>query len=156
MPSLQLILSLDRKYHKNRFVISENIAIFENAAMSILKGDAINATPRMRVMLMKQLPTMLPRAKSKKPFRTELTLVANSGMLVPKATTVAPIMTGGTPTLAAMKEEDSTMKNAVAITTEAPASASDTYLRIRRFSDFGTPERFKTLEAAISYAIHSE
>ena len=93
--------------------------------MFTFRGDAIKATPRMSVMLMKPLPTMLPSAKSKCPFRVELTLVANSGMLVPKAIIVAPITTGGIPTPTAMVEADSTMKNAVAITKAAPTNAND-------------------------------
>ena len=64
--------------------MSENIAKSENAAMSTLKGDAIKATPRMQVTFMKQLPTMLPSAKSKCPFLAEEILVASSGRLVPK------------------------------------------------------------------------
>src|SRR3972149_2252810 len=128
-PSLQLILSLPKKYHKNRFMISENRAKLEKAAMLTVRGDAISATPRMSVVLMKALPTMLPSARSKCPFRAELTLVANSGKVVPKATIVAPITTRGIPTLSAMNDDESTMKNAVAITTLAPANANKAYLR---------------------------
>ena len=64
-PSLQLILSLPKKYHRNRFMIRENITRFEKAEMLTASGDAIKATPRIRVMLMKPLPTMFPSAKSK-------------------------------------------------------------------------------------------
>ena len=124
VPSRQLILSLDRKYHKNRLVISENNAKLENAVMLTAKGDTIKATPRINVMLMKQLPTILPNAKSKWPFLAELILVTNSGMLVPKAIIVAPMTTGGTPALAAMKEAESTMKNALAITPAAPITVN--------------------------------
>src|SRR3972149_5072740 len=134
-PSLQLILSLPKKYHRNRFMISENIAMFEKAAMLTASGDAIKATPRIRVMLMKPLPMMFPSAKSKCPFRAELTAVANSGMLVPKAIIVAPITTRGIPTLTAMKVDDSTMKNAVAITMLAPAIDNHAYLRRLFFSE---------------------
>ena len=97
--------------------------------MFTVKGDAISATPRMRVVFMKPLPTMLPSARSKCPFRAELTLVANSGMLVPKATIVAPMTIRGTPMLSAISEEDSTIKNAVVMTTLAPAKANNPYLR---------------------------
>ena len=65
MPSFQPILSLDKKYHKNKLVISENNAKLEKADMLIFKGDAIKAIPRMQVMFKKQLPTMSPNAKSK-------------------------------------------------------------------------------------------
>src|SRR3972149_10737205 len=137
-PSLQLILSLPKKYHKNRLMMSENMTKFEKAAMLTVRGDAINATPRIRVMLMKPLPIMLPSAKSKCPFRAELTLVANSGILVPKATIVAPMTTRGIPALSAMNDDESTMKNAVAITTLAPANAKEAYLRSPLLSWAGT------------------
>ena len=76
-------------------------------------------------MLMKQLPTMLPKARLKWPFLAELMLVVSSGMPVPKATMVAPMTTGGTPALAAMKEAESTMKKALATTAAAPTKAND-------------------------------
>src|SRR4030067_2949555 len=116
VPSLQLIFSLDRKYHKNMFIMSEKRARLENAVILIVKGDAIKATPSRQVMFMKQLPTMLPNARSKCPFLTELKLVASSGMLVPKATIVAPMTRGGAPSLVAIKEADSMMENAPATT----------------------------------------
>jgi hypothetical protein len=53
-------------------------------------------------------------------------LVTSSGMLVPKATIVAPMTTGGTPALTAMYEAESTMKKALAITPEAPTNAKNT------------------------------
>jgi hypothetical protein len=98
-PSRRPILSFDRKYHKRRFAINAKIATFEKALKSILKGDDIKVTPRMQVMFMKQLPTMLPSAKPKCPFLTESMLVASSGMLVPKAITVAPMTSLGMPIL---------------------------------------------------------
>ena len=88
--------------------------------MLILKGDATSVTPRMHVMFKKQLPTIFPKARSKWPFLTASKLVANSGTLVPKATTVAPIITGGTPTAAAILEADSTMKKELITTPTAP------------------------------------
>lgn len=100
--SLQVIFSLDKKYHSNRLATSENMARLENAAMFTFSGEAANVTPKIRVMFMKQLPTMFPRAKSKCPFFAASILVANSGMLVPNATTVAPITTLGMPMLTAM------------------------------------------------------
>jgi hypothetical protein len=110
VPSRRPILSLDRKYHKRRFVINEKIATLEKALITILKGDATNVIPRIKVMFMKQLPITFPNAKSRCPFLTALKLVDSSGTLVPKATTVAPMTTGGMPTLAAKKDEDSTIK----------------------------------------------
>ena len=65
VPSLRPILSLDRKYHRRRLVISENIAKFAKAAISTFNGEAVKVTLRMQVMSMKQLPTMFPSASSK-------------------------------------------------------------------------------------------
>jgi len=78
--------------------------------MFTLKGASNKVNPKIKVMFMKQLPMMLPTARSKKPFLTESRLVASSGTLVPKAITVAPTITGGTPTLKAKKEAESTIK----------------------------------------------
>jgi len=110
VPSRRPILSFDRKYHKRRFVINEKIATLENALMLIVRGDVTKVTPRIKVRFMKQLPTILPNANSKCPFLTASTLVISSGTLVPKATTVAPMTTGGIPTLEARKDADSTIK----------------------------------------------
>jgi hypothetical protein len=110
VPSLRPILSFDRKYHKRRFVINEKRATLEKALMLMVRVDATNVIPRIKVIFMKQLPIMLPNASSKCPFLTAPKLVESSGKLVPKATTVAPIKTGGMPTLAARKEADSTIK----------------------------------------------
>ena len=66
VPSRRPILSFDRKYHKRRFVINENIATLEKALITIeLTDDVISVIPRIKVMFMKQLPTMLPNASSK-------------------------------------------------------------------------------------------
>jgi hypothetical protein len=62
-PSLQPSLLLEMKYHRNKLVISEKMASRENAAMFTLSGEATKITPKISVMLMKQLPTMFPRAK---------------------------------------------------------------------------------------------
>ena len=101
VPSLQVNFSLDRKYHKRRLVIREKMANLEKAVIFTRRGEATRVTPKIHVMFMKPLPTMLPSARSKCPFRVAAMLVANSGTLVPKATIVAPMMTGGTPTLRA-------------------------------------------------------
>ena len=85
----------------------------------------MRATPRMKVMFMKQLPTMLPKARLKCPFLAELILVVSSGIPVPKATIVAPIITGGTPALAAMYDAESTMKKALVTTATAPINVSE-------------------------------
>jgi hypothetical protein len=110
VPSRLPTLSFDRKYHKSKFVINEKMATLEKALMLIVKGDATKVMPRIKVIFMKQLPIMLPNANSRCPFLTASILVDSSGTLVPKATTVAPITTGGRPTLADRKDDDSTMK----------------------------------------------
>ena len=101
VPSRRPILSFDRKYHKRRFVLNEERATLEKTPMLIVKGDATKVIPRIEVIFMKQLPIILANANSKCPFLTASTLVDNSGALVPKATTVAPMTTGGIPTLEA-------------------------------------------------------
>lgn len=78
--------------------------------ISMLKGDMKKVNPRISVMFRKQLPMTFPMARSRNPFLIEVMLVANSGMLVPKATTVAPTITGGTPAPNAKKDAESTMK----------------------------------------------
>jgi len=101
VPSRRPVLSFERKYHKRRFVINEKRVTLEKALMLIVKDDVINVIPRIRVMLMKQLPIILPNASSRWPFLTAPKLVDSSGTLVPKATTVAPMTTGGMPILVA-------------------------------------------------------
>lgn len=128
-PSRQPIFSLDKKYHRKTFVINEMMTRSEKAFTLTLKGRARSVTPKMHVMLMKQLPTMLPSAKSKCPFRTALMLVASSGTLVPKAMTVTPITTFGMPTLTAMKDAVSTMKQAQMTTPTEPNTAKEANLR---------------------------
>ena len=77
----------------------------EKASMSTRKGAAINVMPKIKVMFMKALPTMLPSARSAWPFLRESRLVTNSGKLVPMATIVAPITTFGIPTLKARMKQ---------------------------------------------------
>ena len=79
--------------------INEKIANFEKAAVSTLNGDSRKVNPKIKVIFIKQLPITFPRARSRKPFLTESKLVASSGILVPKATTVAPTTIGGIPIL---------------------------------------------------------
>ena len=63
-PSRQPIFSFDRKYDKKRLEISEKMINLEKTAMSTLKGAATKVTPKIRVIFIKQLPTMLPSARS--------------------------------------------------------------------------------------------
>ena len=90
--------------------ISEKIIKSEKADMFTLRGASSKVNPKIKVMLIKQLPITFPRARSMKPFLTETTLVASSGTLVPKATIVAPTITGGIPEFNAKKDADSIMK----------------------------------------------
>lgn len=64
MPSRLPILSLEIKYHNNKLVISEKTIKSEKASISTRKGVTIKAIPRINVMFMKQLPMMLPSARS--------------------------------------------------------------------------------------------
>ena len=70
--------------------MSENMASLEKADMFTFNGEETNVTPKMHVTFMKQLPIMLPRARSRCPFRVAVMLVASSGTLVPNAIIVAP------------------------------------------------------------------
>jgi len=63
-------------------VISEKMASLEKATMFTFNGEATNVTPKMQVMFMKPLPTMLPNAKSKCPFRVAARVVSLSLYLV--------------------------------------------------------------------------
>jgi len=82
-------------YHNMMLAINEKSIRSEKADTSTLKGARRKVNPKIKVMFKKQLPMMFPTARSKKPFLTESKLVASSGTLVPKATTVAPTITGG-------------------------------------------------------------
>jgi len=81
----------------------------EKAEIFTSTGDIKKVTPKIKVMFRKQLPMTFPRARSRNPFLTEDMLVASSGTLVPKATTVPPTITGGIPALNAKKDADSTI-----------------------------------------------
>jgi hypothetical protein len=88
-------------YPKTILDIKENSIKSENAETFTFNGASRNVNPRINVMLMKQLPITFPRARSMNPFLTESTLVTSSGKLVPKATKVAPTMSGGIPAIKA-------------------------------------------------------
>ena len=81
-------------YHNKVLAIKEKTIRSENADTSTLNGASRKVNPKIKVMFKKQLPMTFPTARSRKPFLTESKLVASSGMLVPKATTVAPTTTG--------------------------------------------------------------
>ena len=100
--------------------INEKSIKSEKAEILTSIGANTKVNPKIKVMLMKQLPITFPSARSMKPFLTESTLVTSSGKLVPKATTVAPTITGGTPTFKAKKEADSIIKKDAATTPIIP------------------------------------
>jgi hypothetical protein len=88
--------------------------------MSTLRDEASNGIPKMHVVFIKQVPTILPSARSKCPFRTAPTLTTSTGRLVPKATIVEPIIIADIPVLLAMLEAELMIKKEL-ITT--PCSA---------------------------------
>ena len=83
--------------------------------MSIDIGDPSNmgtnsVIPKINVMLIKLLPTMLPKASDECPLKKAFKLKLSSGRLVPKAIMVAPINDSGIPIDSAMTTADSTRK----------------------------------------------
>jgi len=114
-PSLQPSLPRDKKYHKRRLAIKEKTTRSRKTSIFIVKGKPTsagtnNVIPRIKVMFMKQLPTMFPKAKAECPFKKAFTLVENSGKLVPNAIIVAPMRVLGTPANSAIVTADSTIK----------------------------------------------
>jgi len=101
---------LDKKCHKSSLATSENKARSVKPVMSILKGEAIRVTPKMHVVFMKQLPTIFLKARPRCPSFVAFVLVASSGALVPIATTVAPMTTGGVPKMRMICEAELTGK----------------------------------------------
>jgi hypothetical protein len=113
--------------------IKENRIKSEKAETFTFKGANRKLNPKINVMLIKQLPITFPKARSINPFLTESILVINSGKLVPKATTVAPIITGGTPALEAKKDADSTMKKEDDTTPNTPINEKIAYFFLSTF-----------------------
>ena len=95
--------------------------------ISILKDEAINGIPKIHVVFMKQVPTIFPSAKSKCPFRTAPMLTTNTGRLVPKATTVEPIIRADMPVVLAMLEVELMIKKALITTPAAPKNVNNMY-----------------------------
>ena len=81
---------------------------------------ANRVTPRMRVVLKKAAPMMLPNAKLGCPRRMAFTPMVNSGMLVPTATMVAPMTCWETPAVVAIEIAAWTIKLALITTPKAP------------------------------------
>src|SRR3990170_2830902 len=110
-PSFQASLSIDKKYHRNKLATKENMTKSVKKVMFLTeKGAASSVIPRIRVVLMKPLPTIFPKPKAECPPRKAFTVVENSGKLVPKAMMVAPIIDLDTPANSAIATADSTMK----------------------------------------------
>jgi hypothetical protein len=110
-PSFQPSLSIDKKYHRKRLATKENMTRSVKKVMFLTeKGAASSVIPKIKVMLMKPLPTIFPKPKAECPPRKAFTVVENSGRLVPKAMIVAPIIDSDTPANSAIVTEDSTMK----------------------------------------------
>ena len=63
VPSFQLILSLDIKYHINRLEIKENNTKSVNATILTVNDEKRRVTPRMQVRLINPLPMIFPKAK---------------------------------------------------------------------------------------------
>ncbi len=73
------------------------------------------------------LPTTLPSAMSGEPPSAEPTLTAISGALVPKATTVRPMISGGMPAAAARREAPRTSNSAPSTSTTNPPIRRSTF-----------------------------
>jgi len=69
-PSRQLILSLDRKYHKNMLAMTENMTKLEKIVISTRNVHMVSVAPRMRVVSTKHVPTMFPKDMSACPFES--------------------------------------------------------------------------------------
>src|SRR6056297_1486841 len=76
------------------------------------KGDSMAENPMTKAMLAIFEPTTFEMAIEPEPFMDALILTANSGALVPNATTVRPMNNGETPKLVAKPEAPSTSQSA--------------------------------------------
>ena len=63
----------------------------------ILMGYMRAESPSIKRMFAILLPTTFPRARLLSPFREEIIPIVSSGELVPNATIVNPMTSGGTP-----------------------------------------------------------
>src|SRR5262245_51073522 len=80
--------------------------------------------PRMKRMLTRLVPTMLPTARPGLPCRTASTPTASSGRLVPSATTVRPTTMGLTPRCEASAAPPRTSRSAPRSSPASPATIS--------------------------------
>ena len=85
-----------------------------------LIGATIAATPTMSISLNTLLPTTVPTAISAVPLSADTKLTQNSGIDVPRATTVRPITIWGTPSFEAIPTEPSVSRSAPQSTTATP------------------------------------
>lgn len=84
------------------------------------RGAMMEESPRIKSMLKILLPNTLPSAMSAWPAMDDLMLTASSGELVPKATTVSPIIRGVIPSPAAIFEAPRTKISAPIIRSVNP------------------------------------
>jgi hypothetical protein len=125
-PSFQLMVSLDKKYQKNRFVRMENITKFWNTSMFKVMDVPIsvgtkNVIPKIKVILKKLAPIRLPNARPEWPLKIDFSPMVISGKLVPKAIIVAPITVCEIPTDSAIPMAEFTRKFALTTMPSAPA-----------------------------------
>jgi hypothetical protein len=80
------------------------------ALLSTRIGQMTAATPTIKRPLKMLLPRMVPRPISSWPRSLEMIEVASSGIDVPTATTVAPMMNSGMPKATAIPRAPVTMK----------------------------------------------
>jgi hypothetical protein len=110
-PSLQSNLFCDKKYHRKTFAKREKITKSMKMGISTAaNGEAIKVTPKINVMLMKQLPIISPKANADWPLRKAFMSTENSGRLVPNAIIVAPMKAFDKPANSAITIVDSTRK----------------------------------------------
>ncbi|MNN25702.1 hypothetical protein D3C81_1391850 [compost metagenome] len=90
---------------------------WRDTSIGVISADR----PRMNSTLKMLLPTTLPTAMSPWPAKADCTLTAISGALVPKATTVRPMISGGMPNWAARRAAPRTSTSAPATSRIRPA-----------------------------------
>jgi len=78
-PSFQPSLSIDKKYHRKRLATKENMTRSVKKVMFVTeKGAASSVIPKIKVVLMKPLPTIFPKPKAECPPRKAFTVVENA------------------------------------------------------------------------------
>lgn len=110
MPALRVSFFV-RTVNKNNNTIANNAIMPSNKnAEANGIGKITPATPKTNKILKMLEPTIFPMAISDSPLRAAITLVTNSGKLVPIATIVKPITRSETPKYRAKAQAASTVK----------------------------------------------